>query len=70
MSRIIKDRIDKDLQNNIIADWHDESHLNRYLIDFPPSAILGTEYCYDDKRGKGSPKIIAVRKAKEWNAKK
>jgi histo-blood group ABO system transferase len=25
--------IKKDLDNNIIAKWHDESHLNRYVID-------------------------------------
>lgn len=38
--------IDKDLQNNFIAIWHDESHLNRYFIDNPPTQILSPSYCY------------------------
>lgn len=33
MSEILQNNIDKDLENNIIALWHDESHINRYLVD-------------------------------------
>jgi len=40
--------IDADLQHNIIAVWHDESHLNRYFIDNPPTVILSPEYCYPE----------------------
>lgn len=36
MSENIKKNVDIDLQNNYIAIWHDESHLNRYLLDNPP----------------------------------
>ncbi|WGK69176.1 glycosyltransferase [Candidatus Haliotispira prima] len=28
-------RTDMDLEENIIALWHDESHLNRYALDYP-----------------------------------
>ena len=31
---------EKDQFNNIIAEIHDESHWNRYLIDHPPAVIL------------------------------
>jgi histo-blood group ABO system transferase len=40
--------IDKDLENGIIAVWHDESHWNRYCIDNPPTVILDPSYCYPE----------------------
>lgn len=33
MCHTLADRIQQDLQKDVIARWHDESHLNRYLID-------------------------------------
>lgn len=44
----IKEKVQKDLDNEIIAVWHDESHLNRYLIDHSGYKILGPEYCYPE----------------------
>jgi histo-blood group ABO system transferase len=38
----------KDLDKNFIAVWHDESHLNRYFIDNPPTLILNPSYCYPE----------------------
>jgi histo-blood group ABO system transferase len=40
--------IQKDLSKNFIAIWHDESHLNRYFIDYPPSVKLSPSYCYPE----------------------
>lgn len=37
--------IEKDLQNGIIAIWHDESYSNKYIIDKNP-LILPLEYMY------------------------
>lgn len=40
--------IDYDLNRGIIARWHDESHLNRYLYEHPPIRILSPSYCYPE----------------------
>lgn len=41
-----KAMIDTDLKNGIVPVWHDESVLNRYLIDNPPTLILSPAYHY------------------------
>lgn len=73
IARELNDRIEKDYDNNVIAIWHDESHLNRYLIDNPPTKILSPSYCYpeppDDDYYRNNkwteiypPKILALDK--------
>jgi len=46
--KILNERIDQDLKKGIIAVWHDESHLNRYLINHPPRKVLTPSYCYPE----------------------
>lgn len=41
-------RIQDDYSRGIIAVWHDESHWNRYCIDFKPTVILDSSYCCPD----------------------
>lgn len=36
---------DEDLNKGIIAIWHDESYLNRYLLDNIPEKVLSPSYC-------------------------
>ena len=40
--------IDRDDRAGLVAPWHDESHLNRALIDSPPFLNLTPSYCYPD----------------------
>jgi len=67
MSKVIADRVNKDLENGVIALWHDESHMNRYLIDNPPTLSLTPSYCFAEEQMKNpqypyEPKIIALKK--------
>jgi histo-blood group ABO system transferase len=47
MSKTIKERVDKDLEKDVIAIWHDESQMNRYFIDNVPK-LLNPSYCYPE----------------------
>lgn len=47
MSRQLKKNIDDDLDKGIVAVWHDESHLNRYILKKNPK-LLGLEYLCPD----------------------
>ena len=41
----LKNNIDKDFQNNIIAIWHDESHINKFFSETEPKK-LHPGFCY------------------------
>lgn len=77
MSQTIADNIDKDLENGIVALWHDESHTNRYLYDYmskgnnplllDPSYLIPEQaYSTDDynEEFKKDPNIILLDKQK------
>jgi len=44
----LENNIDIDLSNGVISTWHDESHLNRYFLDNPPTKVLSPSYCYPE----------------------
>ena len=67
MAEVLADRVNKDLENDVIALWHDESQMNRYLIDNPPTLSLTPSYCFAEEQMHNSdypyePKIIALKK--------
>lgn len=61
VARQLKTNIDADSAKDIVAIWHDESHLNRYVSDNPDVKLLSPEYCYFVKCPKtySNPKILA-----------
>lgn len=44
----LKERIDNDLSNGIIAKFHDESHLNKYILNREDVRVLTPEFCNPD----------------------
>ena len=67
MAEVIADRVNQDLEKDVIALWHDESQMNRYLIDNPPTLSLTPTYCFaEEQMGNPKypyePKIIALKK--------
>ncbi len=67
MAEVLADRVTKDLENDVIALWHDESQMNRYLIDNPPTLSLTPSYVFAEEQMNNpsypySPKIVALKK--------
>jgi len=69
----IRDGVRRDAERGIVARWHDESHVNRYLVTRPPDLSLSPSYVYPegavgaDFQAKGwpepyEPKILALEK--------
>jgi histo-blood group ABO system transferase len=48
MARELDEAIREDLRNNLIAVWWDESHMNRFMVDHPPTRILHPGYAYPE----------------------
>lgn len=64
----LKHRIDIDLSNGIIALFHDESHINRYIIDYKNYEIRSSEYVFPEGWDLPyTPKIITRDKRKYFN---
>ncbi len=64
MLQTLVDNIETDLQKNFIAVWHDESHINRYFIDNPPTKILSPAYCCPENVNPNyyDPAILRLKK--------
>lgn len=62
----LQNRVNKDLEKNVIAVWHDESHINKYFIENKNLVhTLGPEYAYPEVFSEYcnfEPKIIHLAK--------
>lgn len=66
MIKELTQRIDADLQRDIVAVWHDESHFNRYIIEKSvPIKVLNPDYGYfEDFSQPFEQKILVLDKRK------
>lgn len=46
MCRVLASRVEDDLKHGIIAKWHDESHLNRYVLEHKNYRLLSSEFTH------------------------
>jgi histo-blood group ABO system transferase len=67
MAKQLSENIDTDYSKDIIAIWHDESHLNRYVIDNKPTKILNPSYCFYEQSvdARFERKLVALQKDHE-----
>lgn len=59
--------VDTDAANGIMARWHDESHLNKYILTHP-CKILSPSYCYAEEIVIPFPCIIRVLNKRRFGA--
>ncbi len=73
MAETIAQRVAVDDAKNLVAQWYDESHLNRYLYEYPPARILSPSFCYPEDyvdgqfgwtRAENPPVLAALDKGK------
>ena len=65
MSRRLARRIRADLRDGVMPLWHDESHMNRYMVEHTPTRVLHPGYAFPDW-WKGFPfprRVIGVKKS-------
>lgn len=62
----IKENVDLDEEKGIVALWHDESHLNRYILNRDDFRILSPAYCYPEGWKMPFEKKILIREKSKW----
>lgn len=71
MAKTISERVDQDERNGIIAKWNDESHLNKYFIENPPTDLSPSYMFPEELIGYSQypfePKIVALKKESSFN---
>ena len=66
MIHYLNAKVQEDLANGVIALWHDESHLNRYIIDFPEYRILSPSFCYQETAPDLRERVIVARNKRAY----
>jgi hypothetical protein len=60
----LRDAVEKDKMNGVVALWHDESHLNRYILSNPHKLLPPSYCCPEDWELPFAPVILVRDKTK------
>lgn len=66
MCEVLNNRICADLQKEIIPEWHDESQINRYILDRNDYRLLSPAYCCPEKWNIPFECIVLIRDKKRY----
>lgn len=55
-----RDAVRRDLEDGVIAVWHDESHLNKYVIGRHP-LVLSPEYLFPETLDFNQKNLMAIK---------
>ncbi len=47
--KVLRANIQSDLDKEVMATWHDESHWNRFLLDHAPASVLNQGHIYPEQ---------------------
>lgn len=68
MAEELAHNIDIDLSKNVIALWHDESHINHYIVEHPAYKLLSPSYCWPEGWNLPfEPKILIREKSRYFD---
>lgn len=68
MVHCLSERTQQDLESGVIALWHDESHLNRYIIDYPNYRLLMPSFAYREGARTSFERILVARNKRTYFA--
>lgn len=66
MSEEIAKNVDIDKRNKVIALWHDESHINRYIVSHDQYIMQTPAYCYPEGKELPFEMKILIREKAKW----
>lgn len=59
---VMANAIDADKADGIVANWHDEAHWNKHLVDHPPDVVLSHDYTCPPQWRPETQRICIVNK--------
>lgn len=63
----LKENISKDYSEGVVANWHDESHLNRYYLENSEDCrLLTPSFCYNEEGNYPYEPVLLVLDKKKW----
>lgn len=66
LMKTLKDNIEIDRELGIVALWHDESHINKYIISNSNYRILSPSFCFPEDSNLPFEEKIRIREKKKW----